>query len=100
MADPNRNTAPIILQDSLPNPDDGSSWFARASVIAPYTYPWFLSVYAICANVTTTTVAAANETAAAGATPVPPVSTGGDQAPAPVTTTTGAQTMFLPIVTQ
>lgn len=108
LADPNRLTAPVVLIASMPSTGNGVTpgWDAQSSEIAPYTYDWHMIVYAICANVTNTTVAAANETAATVATPVPPASTGGDQAPAPVTvtapttTTSGAQTMFLPIVTQ
>jgi len=108
LADPNRFTAPVVLIASMPSTGNGVTpgWEAASSEIAPYTYDWHMIVYAICANVATTTVAAANETAAAVATPTPPVSAEGDQATAPVsvtgptTTTTGAQTMFLPIVTQ
>lgn len=104
LLDGNRDTAPIVLHDSVPAVNF-PGWFARASEIAAYNFGWDLTVYAICANVTTTTVAAANETAAVVATPVPPVSADGDQTTVPVTvtepttTTAGAQTIFLPLVT-
>lgn len=107
LLDPNRDTAPVVLRASIPAIGNGVTpgWEAQSSETAPYSYNWHMQVYAICANVTTTIAAAANEIAADVATPVPPVSTDGDQALAPVTvteptTTTGAQTMFLPIVTQ
>lgn len=91
LLDPNRNTAPIILQDSVPDPFDGSSWFARASVIAPYAYQWHLIVYATCANVPNTTVAAAASKAPAqvAATPLP------DSAPISATT---SQAIYLPVI--
>lgn len=111
-ADQNRNLAPIILQDSEPifplfSPTESYGWFTRATVTDPnYSHAWWIFVWAICANVTTTGVSAANETVAAIATPTPPVLADEDQTNAPVsvteptTTTVGAQSMFLPFVTQ
>lgn len=107
LADPNRDAAPVVFRASEPSFGNGvqAGWVALASEIAPYTFDWQMTVYAVCANVTNTTAAAANETAATVATPVPPELADRDQTDAPVTVTepttaTGAQTMFLPIVTQ
>lgn len=73
------------------------SWYVRAQEISPYDYGWGVTAYAICANVTTTTVAAA-------ATPTPPAAGDPTNPPVtvtePTTTTVGAQTLFLPVVTQ
>ncbi len=50
VADPNSQSAPIMVRDSGPSGID--SWFARGSEIIPYAFGWSLMVYAICANVT------------------------------------------------
>lgn len=91
-ADNNRNLAPIILQDSGPvfpvfSPTEPYGWFARASVIDPnYSHAWWMFVWAICGNVTTTAAAASE------ATPVPP--------DLPISTTVESKALFLPFVTQ
>lgn len=93
LADPNHNTAPIILQDSLPLPVGvPPGWFARASSLNPsYAYEWFLIVYAICANVTTTAAAASDATGVVAATPVP------DSTPV---SATASQSIYLPVIQQ
>ena len=48
-ADPNRDTAPVVLRSSAPNGDHG--WYAKALEIGAYGFEWHLTVYAICANV-------------------------------------------------
>lgn len=54
LADPNRDTAPVVLRASEPSFGNGvqAGWVALASEIAPYTFDWHMAVYAICANVT------------------------------------------------
>jgi hypothetical protein len=54
LSDPNRDTAPVVLLSSIPNVGNGvqAGWFAQISETAPYTFPWLMYVYAICANVT------------------------------------------------
>ena len=96
LADPNRNTAPVVLTASNPSPSN-RGWFARSSEIVPYAFEWDMTIRVICANVTTTTVsaaAAASEAANDVAVTDPPVAV-----TEPATTTTDAKTIFLPIVT-
>lgn len=86
--DPNRDTAPVSIQYSVPELVQGTGiWYVRASEIVPYSHSWSLAVYAICANVATTTATAASE-----ATPVPP--------DMPISTTVESKALFLPFVTQ
>lgn len=98
-ADNNHYSAPIFLQDSRPffplfSPTEPFGWYARASVIDPnYSYEWWLLVWAICANVTTTTAVAAGEAIPGLAAAPVPVS-------APVTTTVTNKNIFVPFVTQ
>lgn len=54
LADPNHDTAPVVLRASGPSTGNGvqAGWFAQSSEIGAYTFAWHMSVYAICANVT------------------------------------------------
>lgn len=54
LSDPNRYTAPVVLHASLPSYGNGvpAGWLAQSSEIAPYTFEWHMTVYAICATVT------------------------------------------------
>lgn len=54
LADPNHDTAPVVLRASGPSIGNGvqAGWFAQSSEISAYTFAWHMSVYAICANVT------------------------------------------------
>jgi hypothetical protein len=49
VADPNRDTAPVMLASSTSNDHDG--WIAHAVEIGTYTFSWDLTATAICANV-------------------------------------------------
>lgn len=49
VADPNRDTAPVVLASSTSNNNDG--WIAHAVEIGTYTFSWDLTATAICANV-------------------------------------------------
>jgi hypothetical protein len=51
LADPNRNTAPVVLRTSIPTSGGGEGWAAEALETSAYTFQWDLTVYAICANV-------------------------------------------------
>ena len=50
VADPNWQTAPLVLRETVQS-DSGEGWFARAIEIGTYNYDWDLTVTAICANV-------------------------------------------------
>ena len=54
LVDPNRDTAPVALRASTPSIGNGvqAGWFAQSSEIAPYSFAWHMTVYAICATVT------------------------------------------------
>lgn len=92
--------APMVITASQPFSNKG--WFASAVKTAPYHFDWQLSIFAICANVTTTTATTMSEATSVVITDQP---TNPDSAPAPVavtepaTTTTDAPTIFLPFVT-
>lgn len=49
LADPNRDTAPVVLAESSLGSTDG--WFARAIEIGTYSFSWDLTVTVVCANV-------------------------------------------------
>jgi hypothetical protein len=51
LADPNRDTAPVVLRSSSPTSGGGEGWFAEGLETTAYTYDWDPTVYAICANV-------------------------------------------------
>jgi hypothetical protein len=51
LADPNRNTAPVVIRSSAPSDGGGEGWYAEAFEIGTYNYQWDVTVYAICANV-------------------------------------------------
>jgi hypothetical protein len=51
LADPNRDTAPVVLRASTPSSGGGEGWYASGAETAAYTYDWDLTVYVICANV-------------------------------------------------
>jgi hypothetical protein len=50
VADPNWQTAPLVLRETTKS-NGGEGWFARAIEIGTYNYDWDLTVTAICANV-------------------------------------------------
>ncbi|RIK36815.1 MAG: hypothetical protein DCC55_26145 [Chloroflexi bacterium] len=52
LGDPNRDSAPVVLTTSMPEPIVGlEGWFARSNEVAPYTHNWNMTVYVVCANV-------------------------------------------------
>lgn len=51
LADPGRDTAPVVLRTSRPTDSLGGGWFAEALETGAYAFEWDLTVYAICANV-------------------------------------------------
>jgi hypothetical protein len=51
LADPNRNTAPVVLRSSSPIGGGIEGWFAEGIETTAYSYQWDLTVYVICANV-------------------------------------------------
>lgn len=97
LADPNRNTAPVVLTASNPLPSN-RGWFARSSEIVPYAFEWDMTIRVICANVTTTAAAAVTEaipTADSVVTELPAAETEEtDDAAQP------ANSIFLPLVNQ
>lgn len=50
LGDPNRDSAPIVVTDSVPD-SIFDRWVVRATEIEPYSQNWALDAYAICANV-------------------------------------------------
>lgn len=106
LTDPNHDTAPVVLRSSTPSTGNGipAGWFAQSSETAPYTFSWHMTVYVICAHVTTTVVATASEVAADVVVVDQAVPTAGDHtAPvavtAPATITMNAPSVFLPFAT-
>jgi hypothetical protein len=51
LADPNRDTAPVVLRASSPL-QYSHGWFAHGIEIGPYTFSWAITAYAVCAYVT------------------------------------------------
>jgi hypothetical protein len=52
LADPNRDNAPVVVRESLPDsPNSATAWYASAIEIGSYNFEWWLGVRVICANV-------------------------------------------------
>jgi len=106
LADPNRETAPVVLRASSPSIGNGvpAGWFAQVSEIAPYTFPWHMTVYAVCANVTTTVAVASEGTNGVAVTDQPALTDEGNAAPVavtePDTVVVETNATFLPLVTR